>query len=491
MKKLVCILLAALLLLGCAGCGGPKQVSAITCSVTMDNTIIKGIFSGTAEKKQPNGHGTFQYSDDSVFMSYTGNWEYGIPVGSGELRYDGFELIFNDTVYTGNYKGEALAGIPHGNGTFLATGTDTVFSYSGNWEQGVPAGEGTLKCGGFQLKFGDAVYTGIYEGETLNGIPGGTGTFTASDDAAFVYSGQWEDGAFSGDGELECNIFSLDYEGNTLTGEFKGSVKDGVPNGYGDFTANNDSIFLVYFGNWENGSFRGTGTLDTNLYTVHFTDGINRMGHYSGDAVDGIAEGNGAFTATNDNGVSYTYVGEWKNGLYNGYGDVRWNDGDSAAQVGTFTDGEFTPTPAEYFVARGTYPDEPYGITNNAYEFLKTYPDIFLTNTVTDPAIQYEYGFQYNAFAKNPDLYGSKLVTVYSLRVVQIFESEYWGAKHTFLIAEDGMKNVYYINMYGHCPNVYENSYITATVLPLDYFTYPNVSGTKIWAIACAGVRIN
>ena len=43
----------------------------------------------------------------------------------------------------------------------------------------------------------------------------------------------------------------------------------------------------------------------------------------------------------------------------------------------------------------------------------------------------------------------------------------------------------------GYWDNIYEGSYVTLTALPLDYFTYPNVSGTSIWAIACAGVRIN
>ena len=73
---------------------------------------------------------------------------------------------------------------------------------------------------------------------------------------------------------------------------------------------------------------------------------------------------------------------------------------------------------------------------------------------------------------------------------VQIFENEYWGAEHTNIIAHDVNYNVYYVYLYGYCENVYENSYIQLTALPLDYFTYPNTSGKKIWAIACAGVMV-
>ena len=154
-------------------------------------------------------------------------------------------------------------------------------------------------------------------------------------------------------------------------------------------------------------------------------------------------------------------------------------------------DGEFSPTPVEFFVSKGTYPDESYTITNNALTFLEKYPQIFTDNNVSNTEIEYEQNFQYKAFEKNPKKYGSKLIVVPSLRVVQIFENDYWGYEHTFIIAQDGSGNVYYVNLFGYWENIYEGSYIKLTALPLDYFTYPNVYGDKIWAIACAGVRIN
>ena len=76
------------------------------------------------------------------------------------------------------------------------------------------------------------------------------------------------------------------------------------------------------------------------------------------------------------------------------------------------------------------------------------------------------------------------------LDVVQIIENDYWGADHTFCILEDSSYNVYYVNMYGFANNIYEGSRVTLTALPLDYFTYPNVAGEEVWAIACAGVII-
>lgn len=76
------------------------------------------------------------------------------------------------------------------------------------------------------------------------------------------------------------------------------------------------------------------------------------------------------------------------------------------------------------------------------------------------------------------------------LKVIQIFEENYWNADHTLIIAEDSQYRVYYINMYGFAEGVYVNDVITLVGMPLSYFTYPNVSDTLIWAIAVAAVSV-
>ena len=69
-------------------------------------------------------------------------------------------------------------------------------------------------------------------------------------------------------------------------------------------------------------------------------------------------------------------------------------------------------------------------------------------------------------------------------------EDHYWGSDRTFCILQDSNYDVYYVNMYGFANDIYEGSWVTLTALPLDYFTYPSVSGSEVWAIACAGVKI-
>ena len=433
MKKYIAVVLCVLMVMCLASCGGPKEVTDMSYSATIGDATLNGMFTGTVEKKQPNGQGTFVFSDGSITVSYTGKWENGVPVGAGSLEYDGFKVEYCGTVYEGKYEGDAFAGSPNGKGNYVAS----------------------------------------------------------NDDIVFTYVGEWKDGAIAGSGELEFSKSTINFDDHVLTGEFCGGVVDGLPCGTGEFTTKTEEAYLSYNGNWKDGVFSGAGTIDTNIYTVRFTDGVVRTGKYVGDVYNGLAEGEGTFTAVNDEGTSYTYVGTWKNGLYNGQGVCHWDTDDAYTQRGNFVDGDFLPTPVEFFVSKGTYPDKPYTITDNALVFLEKYPEIFLENNVSNEEVEVEQNFQYKAFEKNPNKYGTKLITVPSLRVVQIFEEDYWGHEHTFIIAQSGSGDVYYINLFGYWENIYEGSYIKLTALPLDYFTYPNIYGDKIWAIACAGVRID
>ncbi len=64
----------------------------------------------------------------------------------------------------------------------------------------------------------------------------------------------------------------------------------------------------------------------TATITVRFPH-ADRTGTYTGEMQNGEANGEGTFTATNDEGVSWTYTGAWENGMMNGYGTMSWSDG--------------------------------------------------------------------------------------------------------------------------------------------------------------------
>lgn len=353
-------------------------------------------------------------------------------------------------------------------------------------------------CGGpkevtdlqYTATIGNEEYTGAFTGTVIDKIPNGEGTFTVSGpEANLTYSGQWENGVLVGVGTLDSDAVSVDYNGETYVGSYSGEAVDGVPNGVGSFNASSEEGYINYTGSWTDGIFSGEGYLESDLYVVHFLGDVDRMGEYKGDVLDGLPSGSGTFTAVNDAGVRYTYTGEWKNGLYNGFGKATF-DAFSNVLEGNFKDGEFAPTPLQFFVALGTGDDDGYEITDNAVAFLEKYPDVFKNNTTENTDIEFEENFKYEAFAKNPAKFGDKLIKISGLSVVQIFEYSDWGYDYSFCIAQDSSYNVYYIYMFGYADDVYEGSKVTLTALPLAYFTYPNTAGNKIWAIACAAVSM-
>lgn len=68
-------------------------------------------------------------------------------------------------------------------------------------------------------------------------------------------------------------------------------------------------------------------------YTVEFTD-VARTGEYTGETTNGVPDGFGVFVATNDNGIQYHYIGEWKDGAMFGQGGTYWDSG--TMHIGTY-----------------------------------------------------------------------------------------------------------------------------------------------------------
>jgi len=67
---------------------------------------------------------------------------------------------------------------------------------------------------------------------------------------------------------------------------------------------------------------------------INFTYG-KRAGIYTGQISNGIPNGEGAFTTQSNEGVSWTYRGEWIDGHFSGNGGTFWEDGD--IQVGAYS----------------------------------------------------------------------------------------------------------------------------------------------------------
>lgn len=180
--------------------------------------------------------------------------------------------------------------------------------------------------------FGQKLYSnGIYEGELVNGIRHGTGTFRFNN--GDVYIGSFANDVFEGFGTYNCQ------NGGTFSGEFSnGDLSQGTR------TLTNGN---TYSGEFFSGFCTGKGTItypDGKIYTGDFASGL-RHGYgtialpdgstYSGEF--SLDEIHGQGTMTYPDGEIYT--GDFSRGMRHGYGTVTMPDGTSYS--GEFRNGEF------------------------------------------------------------------------------------------------------------------------------------------------------
>lgn len=213
------LLAAALVLTGCAGgeseAPAPVEETQISASVTMGETEYTGTYTGWALSGVPQGEGRFEGETGLIF---TGSFDKGAMLeGQGENLP--LTLEWNGIHYTGLYTGAVADGLPQGEGLFTgesATGLDLALS--GGWEAGLPQGEGSVRAELCTTLWNGAERPGPYEGETLHGIPHGEGRFSGADEqGSFTYTGQWEDGLFHGEGTLSYEGDSFFLRRGTFT----------------------------------------------------------------------------------------------------------------------------------------------------------------------------------------------------------------------------------------------------------------------------------
>jgi len=122
--------------------------------------------------------------------------------GPTEVKNMDFQYEYQGINFAGTYTGGVDKKLPNGDGTFTAKGTSGDLTYVGWWADGKMTGDGKLTDAQFTIKFPDVERTGTYEGATLNGVPTGTGSFTAvsSDGVKYCYKGEFKNGTFDGQG---------------------------------------------------------------------------------------------------------------------------------------------------------------------------------------------------------------------------------------------------------------------------------------------------
>lgn len=217
---------------------------------------------------------------------------------------------------------------------------------------------------------------------------------------------------------------------------------------------------------------------------------IERDGVYTGEAIDGIPNGNGRFDSANPQGAKWYYEGEFTNGTFNGYGICVWPDSDSPKEEGQYVNGLYSPGTAELFEILSSISYQvPFTLADNSKSFIQDNQNIFPCKTdedVSNAISMTNADIQYKNLSKNIANYTSNLFAAGNLTANQVFEQGIYGHNVTSIIASDNDYNRYII-FYDGSIEVYDGDKIDVRGLPIANTSYENVGGGQTNVIALIG----
>ena len=270
-----------------------------------------------------HGKGKIQYAYGE---EYEGDFIFGKYDGIGRKIYHNSDSV---------YEGEFCNGIENGKGklTFSYNDYDTSEEidgeYIGDFKDGKYFGRGV-----FKLSDGT-----LYEGEFRNGIYHGNGSLKLPNGE--VYIGKFYLGQYSGFGKISFpyssyfskvsisenappkeNLSNNSYTIGNKSYEFWGSInKYGPEDGYGILKTED----IKYEGYFKNSKYHGFGKLNTK------TDSY--VGHFEEGKFHGYGELE-SYDHRYDLGYHVLYSGEFKNGLFDGIGILKYVTSPSLLEKG-------------------------------------------------------------------------------------------------------------------------------------------------------------
>lgn len=268
---------------------------------------------------------------EKILGSYSGDLNNGVPQGQGTLLYDD-----GDT-----YEGEFLGGKFHGKG--ISTRNDGTIRYDGEWRNG--------KFHGFGIYYysnSDAQNRAHYRGHFCNGMRVGKGLLIWKD--GITYEGDFVNNEMHGVGEMKWP------RGDRYVGQFAAGKREGN----GTYTSSDG---FCYEGDWKAGNRHGKGILTYPNGWSTTAEWMNDKPYkglcrtyaggtleYEGEYANGKREGYGILYHKNGDKI---YEGSWLNGAYSGLGTLRFYQNDELCYVaeGVFERGK---------LRKGTYKDGEY-----------------------------------------------------------------------------------------------------------------------------------
>lgn len=303
----------------------------------------------------------------------------------------------------------------------------------------------------------------------------------------------------SGVSEVENQDYSIEYNSVVYEGSYSGQIENKVPSGQGKFSCGDPESekYLIYEGEWTEGQISGTGTLSTDNYTVHYPEtkkeaAIDRIGTYDGDVLDGIANGNGVFKATNSDGKEYIYEGEWKDGLFNGQGKRYYpNEKSYIISEGHFENGEFYPSAVEFIKSFGTAEGLcPYKLTPDEQTFISDNTILFTEHNAEEIEKHLIDGFSLSEFRKKEKTDKPGFVTINGLTIIQAQEGEVGELTYTYFLSYDDNFDYYLFYYLGSSDKLVEDATVNIIAMPLGYSTFEDTSGGNTWAVVGTAVLI-
>ena len=273
-------------------------------------------------------HNCFGNLIDASGDKYLGEFKNGTFNGQGTYFYA------NGDEYLGEFKD----GNKNGQGIFFFVNDD---KYEGEYKDDKKNGQGTYYYLAKDQFKGDK-----YVGEYKDGKKKGQGTYYFLADNQFKgnkYVGEFKDGDFNGQGTY------FYANGDVYVGEFKDGMKNGqdifiktdkfiVQNSVKPSASNNSTVekeqLGIAYGQSNLPACQGSDASKWSRCIGEET--LNGHSQYKGEFLNGKRHGFGVMNALHPDFKGDKYVGEYKDGNYNGQGTFTWADGEK--YVGEFKD---------------------------------------------------------------------------------------------------------------------------------------------------------
>ena len=490
MKKIFTLALILALTLSLSACG-EKQVTDEPLSITLaedGKTILyEGTFTGTLVKKVPEGQGTFKSSEG---WTYEGNFTEGAIAGAGSFENKAMSVMASPggNLTEGVFSGSVVDGVPQGEGAFES---NRGWTYTGNFTDAAIAGSGTMEDVHLESLLNGVMYSYNYTGPVTDGMPDGEGVIEC--DEGWTYRGPFMQGTFDMRGTIENFNYSVEVDGVSFPGIYDGEILDMVPEGKGSFkTAEDSPAQWSYEGGFTEGKLSGEGTAEALPIDLLILD-LSVPTYYTGQLKDGKAEGQGVADSASAND-QFVFEGSFLDSKANGIGDLylHIDDYDKEGRgrhmlTGNLTGGSWDPSIADQYQTMGFFSRFWDLDTSAAEAFLDNNPQLFLAaEPAADNTLQ-PYDFQ--AFRSEAGAYSDRLTSIEGMVLTEGAQDIYGKTlDYLYIMGKDGNMNVIFFPE-AHGYQAYDDAVVQA--LPVGPAVAVGNDGTTVDVVVYYGSWAN